>query len=377
MSFSAGVLGLARECWSTWCEIFGSPLLLIKPDSIFLKELLEKLQPANEEIRDGYALVCLPCDSREAVLRSSEVDAWLRHHDVVTEMRTDKRADVEKLLRTHAKSLEAMLRCRSRESYRSDPPRVFLNRRKIGLASGIGLHLEKVDIYEVGYYHSVLSNEAATRCLVTTDGDREVHFHGGDLYPVISVDGHSTLKSVDESSMADHIGVSTLVVTRDRKLVIWKQGASTQQSRELFAPTGSGSCDWGDLVSASLRQTVESGMEREFLEESFGDKRPVFECHTHIVGYFRWIRRGAKSEFVGATWADIEARALSPQALEVSRSRSERHTYDVPDIAALSAVLDTLCGSVQASVPLWVNALALSEAIQEDRKEWAKILHLD
>lgn len=148
-----------------------------------------------------------------------------------------------------------------------------------------------------------------------------------------------------------------------------------------MAPTGSGSCDWEDTVRArsgevDLHATLARAMEREFMEESFGGAPVTLRCETRVLGYFRWIRRGGKPEFVGVTRADVDAVDLQPNAAEVNRRGHAALPRDVPDLRALCAVLDELRELPGASVPLWVNAGALRDAIGENPAEWALFLGL-
>ncbi|MGH8086215.1 MAG: hypothetical protein ACREPV_13235 [Lysobacter sp.] len=377
VSFGVGALSLLWELRATLDEVFGSTPALIEQDERFQQELIAKLHPSGEEVRNGFEILGMPQRINESVVRSSRVDAWFRGHDVHDQVDDGKRIAVEESLREHAEPLEKMLRCRSRESYRSDPPRVFLNESKLGLSSGIALDRPIVGVHRVGYYHSVLTNEASARCLVSDGGEQAIVFSGSELFPLTRIDDRWQLRTLADSCMADHVGVSTLVVTRDRKLAVWKQAGTAQHSRKLLAPTGSGSCDWKDRESADLKETLVRAMEREFVEESFGGQSPVFDKQTRPLGYFRWVRRGGKPEFVGVTWADLDAAKLKPNVTEVNRNRHETQAYDVPDMASLCARLEILVGKEDVSVPLWINALALLEAISEDRAGWAKFLRLE
>lgn len=92
--------------------------------------------------------------------------------------------------------------------------------------------------------------------------------------------------------MGNHIGISTLTHTNDGQLVLWRQSGAAQQSRDLLAPTGSGSCDWSDWTDLSndrlLKDLISRAMKREFREESHPLKSVLKDVamRTAILGFF-------------------------------------------------------------------------------------------
>lgn len=60
------------------------------------------------------------------------------------------------------------------------------------------------------------------------DRDAVMTWSGASAFPATpdASDGEKLrILPIAHSGMADHVGVSTLVVTRDRKLVLWNQSA--------------------------------------------------------------------------------------------------------------------------------------------------------
>ena len=126
------------------------------------------------------------------------------------------------------------------------------------------------------------------------------------------------LEPLERSGLANGIGISTVAFTADGRLVVpWQDGRS-MSSAGLIAPSGSGSVEPPDLggttgwrrrpVAAEgtlLREVVRRAMERELVEE----------CHigyadiewTEVLGYFRWVTKGAKPEYVGVTRLRLRA----------------------------------------------------------------------
>jgi hypothetical protein len=92
--------------------------------------------------------------------------------------------------------------------------------------------------------------------------------------------------------MGNHIGMSTVAHTNDGQMVLRRQSGAAQQSRDLLAPTGSGSCDWSDWTDLSdgklLKYLISRAMEREFREESHPLKSVLKDVamRTAILGFF-------------------------------------------------------------------------------------------
>lgn len=104
-----------------------------------------------------------------------------------------------------------------------------------------------------------------------------------------------------------------------------------QCSTGLLVASGSGSADWDDAKrfighENGMREAIVYGMERELWEESNGSRENKFnkfrnQIDTRITGYFRWLKKGGKSEFVGVSrLMDVTLLGnLSPEASEVTK----------------------------------------------------------
>ena len=318
-SFAIGLLGLAGTAWAFGNGMRAPADRSLKDDDAFILDLVEgtALAPGRVDGEGGFEVERQ--SPTQALLRSKAFDRWLRAHPMPSRIvdadkaagAGSKPAVVNRFIRSFARDLEALLRWHARRSSAGGEPQRLFNEAKIGLVDDAPRKLDgdRFGIYRTSYFHSLLTNEGVTKVLETRGVVPYRVFEGNKYFPFESGPG-SPIRSLADSCMADHIGVSTLVVTRDRKLVMWRQSAHAQQSRNRLVATGSGSCDWSDLVEGDLKATLIRAMEREFHEESFGgDRKARVECDTRVIGYFRWVRRGAKPEFTGATWADVDASA--------------------------------------------------------------------
>jgi hypothetical protein len=233
-----------------------------------------------------------------------------------------------------------------------------------------------VSVYQGSYFISFLTNELCTKRLVTRHAQPTVLFEGRMIFPWVVAGHESTprLRPLGESLMGNHIGVSTIAHSADTRLVVWRQAATAMQSEELLVSTGSGSCDWDDLdPSRFLLDTVASAMEREFHEESnplgtliVGDQAQ----RTDVIGYFRWIRRGGKPEFVGVSKLTVDARTIEANAVEVDQPTWIPTTYPAGNYEEMLNSVETLLLRDDLSVPLWVNLVCLKQALDEDRPRW-------
>ncbi|MFL6074036.1 MAG: hypothetical protein ACJ73S_11635 [Mycobacteriales bacterium] len=120
----------------------------------------------------------------------------------------------------------------------------------------------------------------------------------------LTADQKNRLIGLAESELANVIGVSTIALTTDGRLVLVGQGGLAQSSASLWAPSGSGSMDLRDIRvlksgSRRLRDVVAAAMERELVEESHVTPRDIE--WTEVLGYFRWLTKGGKPEYVGVT----------------------------------------------------------------------------
>ena len=165
LSLIAGTAGLGREMWSLLQAIRAPSSVVLNRDADFAKELVARVRASDEELRDGFDVVPLPHGRGEAVVRSPAGDSWLRANPVGMEECQTKRDDVDRQLRTHAGMLETVLRCHARKSLRSVPPRALFNEEKLGLSDGISPRRPNVRVHRVGYFHSLLTNEAAAKSL--------------------------------------------------------------------------------------------------------------------------------------------------------------------------------------------------------------------
>lgn len=93
-------------------------------------------------------------------------------------------------------------------------------------------------------------------------------------------------------------------------------------SEGLLAPSGSGSLDPRDLGPREeiLQDIMRRGMERELCEETGIHQNEIHK--TTVIGFARWLDRGAKPEFFGITKLSIAAKDIEKQRHVSSAERT-------------------------------------------------------
>jgi hypothetical protein len=186
-------------------------------------------------------------------------------------------------------------------------------------------------------------------------------------------DGHGVLRSLSDSQLANPVGISTLAFTTDGKVVVILQSSNNESASGELAPSGSGSLDLRDVNRKlghreRLVDVIAHGMERELCEEA-GVKPDEIDW-TFVLGYFRWMNKGAKPEYVGVTKLNKHSRELKRRPVNLSETRfvagrafgtvdltTLRHAPESPD----ALVVDDLPGRV--SFPLFMCLRAIGSAM--------------
>jgi hypothetical protein len=374
-----GFLGIGKDVAAITIRWFTSPQGRLVKD-ISADELLSNVRLTADYKTQGYEIAKVPNYSDEYVVRSQDVDSFVRNNDVALRVNQELIEPVNEALRARAAVMEDALRFQYRESWGAYPARRFVNEVKTCLGQDVVANQAFIDIYRGSYFHSFLTNELVTRN-VESIGSGPVHgYHGTKSFPVYPQSRE--LKRIRESKMGNHIGISTIIHTGDGQLVLWRQSAAAQQSREHLAPTGSGSCDWSDWEDLTgerlLKDLIARAMERELCEESHPLKSALSNVamKTAILGHYRWVRRGGKPEFVGLTKALIDSSMLKPNVQEVDAPEFIRLVYPASTLDELRKSISELLLHKALSVPLWVNLMCLDEALRADTSKWAKYLGL-
>lgn len=191
------------------------------------------------------------------------------------------------------------------------------------------------------------------------------------------------------SRLANPIGISVLALTKDGYFVLTRQTKNNSVNAKLLLSSGSGSLDQRDIeifrskdavtsrpdLRIDFADLISTGMLREMEEETGIPKR--FCTNTQVVGYSRWLDRGAKPEFYGLTILDLDREGVMLRKI----SRFERtYTIGAEMIKASEfnwrEISNLQFGSLgkdfsrQIALPLAFNLRAIASHILEERAEF-------
>ncbi|MGN0963364.1 MAG: hypothetical protein ACI4PP_07275 [Clostridia bacterium] len=292
--------------------------------------IYEGIQPPAK----GWERLDLRVQGRpEPVFRSNEADLFLQSSTPIA-LERDKR--YEKDLRRRIRDKECwenvfypFLRHNYREAMYHG--KQFYNEKKYGLSQPIDFAEKKAKVHKTCYYDTYLTNIIPGKILKY---NRDMNMAADACAPEFlpyreDTDGERRLYETGEIRTANELGVTTLMIMPNNYIRLWTQNRLSQCSSGLFVASGSGSADWKDCKKFfgdpdGFRKAVICGMERELWEESNGSRANGFKSfsanvETRITGYFRWLKKGGKSEFVGVSRLKDRSAVgnLSPEYSEV------------------------------------------------------------
>jgi hypothetical protein len=370
-------------------SLFALTLWLIGPSGSIVvdDETSVRLSGVSLPVRyetNGYGSVAVPNSAPvEYVVRSSRFDSWFRSHDFDMVEDPNGLEKAVEFIEEHTNVLEVALRLHGRKS-RGNNVR-FFNERKTCLGSDLFEEASRLKVYQGTFYHSFLTNNI---CSLALETDRKVAtrpFSGSNHLPI---DSGNIFLDIEQSRCGNHIGISTIVFTTVDNYInfYWRQSERAQMSPKLWAPLGSGSCDWQDWVDTSkqhsLKRLLSHAMEREFREESLerglrDTATVITEMETYALGFFRWLNRGGKPEFVGISRWRAKSDILVPNLNEVSHVPGDGWRAMVRTLPELDAAVSDCLLRANLSVPLWVLLMCLREAIAENPERLAIFLGIE
>ncbi|MFH1159229.1 MAG: hypothetical protein V1721_10190 [Pseudomonadota bacterium] len=195
------------------------------------------------------------------------------------------------------------------------------------------------------YYNGLLTAEAFRSRIFRDNlqGEREVFTDLTTYFPVERevIDSRDSVRFKPDfyKTSTAAIGVTSLLLTENRRMVMQFQGASNVVGANQVCLGGSGSMNYSEMEAAGhpedFRDVALHGMAREVCEETgmsmkwFGDVRK----NTMLTGFFRWIDRGGNAEFVGITRAGNVpfAKEKAIDGDEIIRCEEIPITIDTPD----------------------------------------------
>lgn len=333
----------------------------------------ENISISKVEKELGYEIIACRINSNmsEYVLNSKKIDNYLNNSLIIQKAENKERL-ITKFIKTEKRNLMPFLKWQYRNSKLYG--KGFFNEKKLCLSKDIFPNkTNSVYCHKGTYYDTFLTNIISGKQLKSNQDDSIIANAEGYFPIVKKSDGSAELKNITSSLMNNEIGISTLAITSDNNLVIWTQNRSAQSSSGLLVPTGSGSCDWDDQATDSFNETIINAMNRELWEES--GKNSL--CNTYkdvgqtiILGFFRWIIKGGKPEFVGLT-------KMSSDFISLYANKSEvycKKEYSITKIEDVEQIIEEIINTENVSVPLYMNLFCLKRYYEENREDLEKYI---
>lgn len=218
------------------------------------------------------------------------------------------------------------------------------NDTKFGLSGVLGKTFLNAQVYKIGYFDSLVTNEAFRNQIYTRverlgEHDKpKPHTRLDEFFPIYPSGGAWYLKPFPTPDIANHVGITTLALTADNEVVLHRQAAGMAIGEGQVVVSGSGSVDYADLErsdhNGDLLKVIRYSMARELSEEAsrvgkgFEVKWLKKKNHatrisealtgTIITGFFRWVNRCGKPEFIGVTKLNEISGDITPDEFEVT-----------------------------------------------------------
>lgn len=178
----------------------------------------------------------------------------------------------------------------------------------------------EVTVQKTDYFSNIATNDAIYE--VTKNVKKELSLIQGNIYSVENLDDDRiTLHNLENSYCANIIGISTLAITKDGKIIVLEQG-NCDVNKSRLAPSGSGSANYSKIKTKNFITFLTNEMNRELFEETqickenynkLNNKDYIIykeDVKTYVIGYCRLLDRGGKPDFFGITSLDVDSNVI-------------------------------------------------------------------
>lgn len=249
--------------------------------------------------------------------------------------------------------------------------RLTLNEHKLGLRTEIDSVFmagnRPVVMQRTRYFFDRTTNSVLDKDVWSRSREQRV-WRGRDHF--ISEDDR--LIRLERAGASNQLGGSTLVIDQSRQVYLTMQAATSAESPDLLAPSGSGSFDLlryraraTRRKSLTFQQFCRGEVERELLEET-ALKANALELRTFLIGFGRFLYRGGKPEVFGVS----ALRRETAEARVSDRERLWTAGHEAVALDELQAWDDARLAEVSA--PLAANIVLLRRYLDSEgaREFW-------
>ncbi len=333
------------------------------------KTIKENLKLGNVEENDGFK-ICgfFNGESSEKYIESKEFNAFLQSGTDITFYETKRKFEIPDEVKILAPAI-------MENEFRR--PNLIFNSKLIRQASHPDISKRSVRIQKTDYFSGQCSHEIVYKQFiapgsigVSFSGEKMLNCENGSLY------------DLTRSPCANFIGVSMLVITRDKHIIIGKQAMFSKANKGRFAPSGSGSVDYADIRKAckyygktkrelTFNEILTYAMTREFCEEcNYSLKRAKKTLKNSLTGYVRLIERGGKPDYFGIGYLDDDIENIQKNIRNSERGLVDtnfllkyKNINDIPEV--LEAFCTDHIESKQLSIQLYLIAQQLKDMHSE------------
>ncbi len=310
------------------------------------------LKPSPKERKEEFESIFVDSKKVEKVFVSNKINRYIQTTPLTINLTNKKKKKIREYLEKHKDVLLQYLNYYFFSSLKKH--REFVNNEKFCMSSDINLNSKSVECHTGGYFDSFLTNQISGTTLIIKDA-KHTTISTEEIFPSgIDEENNAYLTDISSSSMNHHVGCSTLGFTKDNNFVIWIQSNTNQFSSGLLIPTGSGSANASDVMDNNFQKTIIYTMERELKEESSINKSPSGQYKTMILGFYRWVSRGGKPEFVGITKLPENANYYQPNTKEVMVKKTKNNLFHLQTIDKIPDFLADIRKRGKLSVPLFM-----------------------
>lgn len=176
----------------------------------------------------------------------------------------------------------------------------------LGLATDLGFNkrllTNTLELVPANYWDHLATDIFATHSVTLRRAPTGTH--GRSLY----IDRRDRPRDFGSSWLLNALGTQVIAITSDWRVVAIYQSKHNETSRELYAPSGSGSLepkDFGASREMSIKDLAAAGALREMAEEASIGAESVKE--SAFLGFGRWLNKAAKPELFSVCFLKIES----------------------------------------------------------------------
>jgi len=365
---------------------FSRAYLIISNEKIKQK-ILNRLKLSSAQADNGYQILnFFNGRANESYIMSNKVNSHLQD--------TSENSAIEMQLLEHKFKLadEVAKLVPSIMNLNFKKPGITFNGKLLRQISDLHPGISSVAVQKTAYFDGQCTHEIVYKHFKSFH-DIKLAFDGSKLL----MDENNILYDLDYSSCANFIGISTLVFTKDNRIIIGKQAGYSKANRGRYAPSGSGSVNYSDVRyfrkkaanpeklsdngrkgrnannKKEFRDILAYAMMREFCEEcNYPMKKAKQKMRTRIIGYVRLLERGGKPDYFGISYIDESIFDLNNDIRKREYGLSSNYDFCYfSDVNQIPVVLRRFCDEhvkeKKISIQLDIICKLLEQTAEEDK----------